>query len=103
MQVVTAVVARLTVGKAPMTLQAKCKTSEKYWGKTAGEETLVFHKGELLTGTMDKAQYGKYGLVHGVQVRPGPSPPPFVPSSHPSGAVLVTQQQTLASSCPWPT
>ena len=72
MQVVTAVVARLTVGKAPMTLQANCKTSEKYWGKTAGEETLVFRKGELLTGTMDKAQYGKYGLVHGVQVRPGP-------------------------------
>ena len=74
----------LTVGKAPMTLQANCKTSEKYWGKTAGEETLVFRKGELLTGTMDKAQYGKYGLVHGVQVRPGPYISCFL---HLSGAV----------------
>jgi DNA-directed RNA polymerase I subunit RPA1 len=67
------VVGHLTAGKAPMTLTAACKTSEKYWGKTAGEETLIFYRGELLTGTMDKAQYGKYGLVHAVQV---PSPPP---------------------------
>lgn len=61
-------IAHLTAGKAPMTVTAPCKTSEKYWGKTAGEETLIFQQGELLTGTMDKAQYGKFGLVHAVQV-----------------------------------
>ena len=94
-------VARLTVGKAPMTLQAKCKTSEKYWGKTAGEETLVFHKGELLTGTMDKAQYGKYGLVHGVQVRPHPSPVSFVPAFLPPLGSCV-RQRTRALSSSWP-
>lgn len=66
---ITAVVGYLTAGKAPLTLTAPCKTSEKYWGKSAGEETLIFHKGELLTGTLDKAQYGKFGLVHAVQVK----------------------------------
>lgn len=29
----------------------------------------MFFKGELLHGCMDKAQYGKFGLVHAVQVR----------------------------------
>ena len=65
---ITALLAHLTAGKAPLTLTAPCKTSEKYWGKSAGEETLIFHRGHLLTGTMDKAQYGKFGLVHAVQV-----------------------------------
>lgn len=60
--------ARLTEGKAPLTLEANCKTTEKYWGKGSGEGVLIVHRGELVTGTMDKAQYGKFGLVHGVQV-----------------------------------
>ena len=63
LQVLTAVLARLTLGKAPITLQAACKTGEKYWGKGNGEETLLFHKGELITWY--------YGQVAVRQVWPG--------------------------------
>ena len=51
-----------------MSLTSKCKTSEKYWGKSNNEEDFVFQTGDLVTGVMDKAQYGKFGLIHSVQV-----------------------------------
>lgn len=51
-----------------MTLQGKCKTNDKYWGKDSGEETFAFWRGHLLTGVMDKSQYSKFGLIHGIQV-----------------------------------
>jgi hypothetical protein len=40
-----------------------------YWGVNSGEGDFVFHKGQLLAGCMDKAQFGKFGLVHAMQVR----------------------------------
>lgn len=61
-------VGRLTAGKASMTLTSNCKVSDKYWGKGNNEEELIFQTGDLVTGVMDKAQYGKFGMVHGVQV-----------------------------------
>lgn len=39
-----------------------------YWGADSGEGEFVFHKGHLLAGCMDKAQFGKFGLVHAMQV-----------------------------------
>lgn len=36
---------------------------------TNGEGEFVFRRGELLAGTLDKAQFGKFGLVHAMQVR----------------------------------
>lgn len=40
-----------------------------YWGTDSGEGDFIFHKGHLLAGCMDKAQFGKFGLVHAMQVR----------------------------------
>lgn len=34
-----------------------------------GEGEFVFWRGELLAGCLDKAQFGKFGLVHAMQVR----------------------------------
>jgi hypothetical protein len=42
-----------------------------YWGADSGEGDFTFYKGQLLAGCMDKAQFGKFGLVHAMQVRPG--------------------------------
>jgi hypothetical protein len=39
-----------------------------YWGSSSDEGTFLFHKGQLLTGCLDKAQFGKFGLVHAMQV-----------------------------------
>ncbi|KAF6245033.1 hypothetical protein COO60DRAFT_1650460 [Scenedesmus sp. NREL 46B-D3] len=38
-----------------------------YWGAGSDEGTFLFHKGLLLTGCLDKAQFGKFGLVHAMQ------------------------------------
>lgn len=51
-----------------MTLSAGGKVGGEYWGKDSGELEMLFHRGELLTGCMDKAQYGRHGLLHGIQV-----------------------------------
>lgn len=40
-----------------------------YWGPDSGEGDFVFHKGHLLAGCLDKAQFGKFGLVHAMQVQ----------------------------------
>lgn len=69
MQVLTSVLSFYTRGKPPLTFTCPGKTPADYWGKTSGETELMFFKGELLHGCMDKAQYGKFGLVHAVQVR----------------------------------
>jgi hypothetical protein len=34
-----------------------------------GEGEFIFWRGELLAGTLDKAQFGKFGLVHAIQAR----------------------------------
>ena len=69
MQVVSAVLGFFTRDMPPLTLSAGSKVPIDYWGEQSGETSVLFHKGELLTGCMDKAQYGMYGLVHAVQVR----------------------------------
>ena len=66
-QVMTALIAHFTAGRPPMTLTAGSKVGGDYWGKTSGELEVLLHRGELLTGCMDKAQYGRHGLLHGIQ------------------------------------
>lgn len=34
----------------------------------SNEGVMLVHKGELVTGILDKAMFGKFGLVHAVQV-----------------------------------
>lgn len=85
-QVISTVLAHFTRGRPPLTLRAGTKVPADYWGKggavryslngrdvdftfpnSADGEMLVV-KGELVTGVLDKAVFGKFGLVHAVQV-----------------------------------
>ena len=67
-QVITALMAHFTAGQPAMTLTAGSKVGAEYWGKSSGELEVLLHRGELLSGCMDKAQYGRHGLLHGIQV-----------------------------------
>ena len=42
---------------------------KNYWCAGSLESQVYVRHCELLHGVMDKAQYGKFGLVHSVQVR----------------------------------
>lgn len=64
---VTTVLNQLTAGQPPLTLTAGTKVPADYWGRSSGETEVVLAGGELVTGVLDKAQFGKYGLVHAVQ------------------------------------
>lgn len=67
-QLLSAVVSYFSRGKAPLTFSAGSKVPADYWGKGNGEGEFVFYKGQLVAGCLDKSQFGKYGLVHAMQV-----------------------------------
>jgi hypothetical protein len=48
--------------------RAGSKVPPSYWGKSSGEGGFTFHKGQLVAGCFDKAQFGKFGLLHAMQV-----------------------------------
>lgn len=52
----------------PLTFIAGSKVPAAYWGLHSGEDELELLNGYLLRGCIDKNQFGKYGLVHAVQV-----------------------------------
>eukprot|EP00798_Chlamydomonas_sp_ICE-L_P025175 gene25175-10810_t len=66
-QVVSTVVSYFTQGLPPLTFHSGSKVPAAYWGVDSGESELRFHKGSLVTGCVDKNQFGKFGLVHAVQ------------------------------------
>ena len=66
-QVITAVLNHVTAGRPPYTVKNTGKVSGEYWGRNNGEVKLRIEKNELLHGVIDKAQFGKYGLVHAVK------------------------------------
>lgn len=65
-QVVGAVLGWLTRGMPPMTMQCGGKVPAAYWGKGNHEATLIVRGNDVLAGVIDKAQFGKNGLVHAV-------------------------------------
>ncbi|KAI9310913.1 hypothetical protein BX666DRAFT_2032405 [Dichotomocladium elegans] len=68
-QVISTILLNLTVGKPQLNLTGKPKVPGKYWGEDAKEEgTVLVMDGELLTGVLDKSQFGAtaYGLVHSI-------------------------------------
>ncbi|TPX70811.1 DNA-directed RNA polymerase [Spizellomyces sp. 'palustris'] len=74
-QVVTTVLLNLTAGSEPLNLKSKARIPAKAWGPTAPEEQAVlFMDGHLLTGVLDKSQFGASanGLVHAVYEIYGP-------------------------------
>jgi len=71
-QVLTTIFNYVTYGLPPFTLKAPIKVSGEYWGKNSGELELIVKDNELVCGVIDKAQFGKYGIVHTVQELYGP-------------------------------
>ena len=85
-QVLSTVLAHFTRGMPPLTLRAGTKVPADFWGKggtvhyslngrdveftfpKSGEGEMLVVNGELVTGVLDKAVFGKFGLVHAVQV-----------------------------------
>ncbi|XP_024394449.1 DNA-directed RNA polymerase I subunit 1 [Physcomitrium patens] len=71
-QVLTTVFNHITHGFPSFTLKAPIKVSGDYWGKTSGELELIVRDNELVCGVIDKAQFGKFGIVHTFQELYGP-------------------------------
>lgn len=63
----TTLLHHLTRGQPPLNLTAGTKVPPDYWGRSNGETEVLVADNELVTGVIDKAQFGKYGLVHAVQ------------------------------------
>ncbi|KAG8371904.1 hypothetical protein BUALT_Bualt12G0011400 [Buddleja alternifolia] len=75
-QVITALLNHITRGCAPCTVKNQAKISKNYFtgNRNEGgdeehnaEHNLLVWKNELVRGVIDKAQFGKFGLVHTVQ------------------------------------
>ncbi|KAJ4969995.1 hypothetical protein NE237_003094 [Protea cynaroides] len=66
-QVISAVLNHLTRGRAPFTVEKTGRIPSEYFGSKSGEDKLLIRENELVHGVIDKAQFGKYGLVHTVQ------------------------------------
>lgn len=71
-QVINTLLEYYTRGKPAATFRSNTKVTEQEWGydKIASEASLFMRRGYLCHGTIDKAQYGKGGLLHAVQVCP---------------------------------
>ncbi|KAJ1703655.1 hypothetical protein LUZ63_003434 [Rhynchospora breviuscula] len=79
-QVITTVLNYITRGRAPFTIERKGRIPKEYIQDNKGkksprkntsqgespEVTLYVHDNELLKGMIDKAQFGKFGIVHTV-------------------------------------
>ncbi|KAJ3173100.1 hypothetical protein HDU88_004559 [Geranomyces variabilis] len=75
-QVITTVLLNLTAESEPLNLISKAKIPAKAWGPTGKEEQgVLFMDGHLLTGVLDKSQFGASadGLVHAVYEVYGPA------------------------------
>lgn len=57
----------ITKGRPSFTVKKSGKVPGDYWGKSSGELEVLIQNNELICGVIDKAQFGKYGLVHIVQ------------------------------------
>lgn len=62
-------------GMPGVNLKSKNKIKADYWGAHSVEDEVLFQDGELLTGVLDKSQYGssQYGLVHSLHELYGPA------------------------------
>ncbi|KAJ7566178.1 hypothetical protein O6H91_02G091400 [Diphasiastrum complanatum] len=71
-QVVTTVLNFITQGRPPYSFKRVGRVSGDYWGKNSQELKVVVKHNELLCGVIDKAQFGKFGLVHSFHELYGP-------------------------------
>jgi DNA-directed RNA polymerase I subunit RPA1 len=74
-QVISTILLNMTYDKVQLNLKSKSRIPAKSWGGVAPEEQEVLvMNGELLTGILDKSQFGAsaHGLVHAVYEIYGP-------------------------------
>lgn len=74
-QVITTVLLNIKPRDVPgINLVSKNKVKDEYWGKGSNENEVLFKNGELLSGILDKSQYGasQYGIVHSLHEVYGP-------------------------------
>ncbi|KAH3666448.1 hypothetical protein OGAPHI_003444 [Ogataea philodendri] len=66
-QIITTVLLNIKPQNIPgVNLKSKNKIKNDYWGNGSQENEVLIHNGELLSGILDKSQYGasQYGLIH---------------------------------------
>lgn len=74
-QIITTLLTNLKPDKmSGLNLESKCKVAGKYWGPNSEEGKVIFKDGALMTGILDKSQFGAsaYGMVHSVYEIYGP-------------------------------
>lgn len=74
-QVIHAVLNHITIGKPPLNLDSATKVPADMWGTKSEEGSVIIRDNELLTGVLDKSQFGatEYGLVHSCYELYGPT------------------------------
>ncbi|ORZ31924.1 hypothetical protein BCR44DRAFT_1539185 [Catenaria anguillulae PL171] len=66
-QVISTLLLNMTRGQPQLNMTSKARVGPKYWGPLGAEEAaVIFCEGELMTGVLDKSQFGAsaFGLVH---------------------------------------
>lgn len=74
-QVITTILLNIKPRGVPgVNLVSQNKVKNEYWGKGSNENEVLFKNGELLSGILDKSQYGasQYGIVHSLHEVYGP-------------------------------
>lgn len=66
-QVITAILCHITRGRSPFNVQKDGRIPKEYFSKDSEECTMNISNNSFIHGMIDKAQFGKYGLVHSVQ------------------------------------
>ncbi|KAJ0988153.1 hypothetical protein J5N97_006509 [Dioscorea zingiberensis] len=65
-QVITSILNHITRGRKPFTVEKDGKIPKEYFGNDLTEHKLLILNNEFVHGMIDKAQFGKHGLVHTV-------------------------------------
>ncbi|KAH7684295.1 DNA-directed RNA polymerase protein [Dioscorea alata] len=65
-QVISSILNYVTRGRKPFTVEKDGRIPKEYFGKDLTEHKLFILNNELIHGMIDKAQFGKHGLVHTV-------------------------------------
>ena len=71
-QVFTAIMMHYTRDQLPLSISCGGKVPEEVFGKGTLEGNLQLWRGHLVTGVVDKAAFGKYGLLHVLHELYGP-------------------------------
>lgn len=75
-QIIGTIIMNLTYGKEPLNMTSKARIPAKSWGGSAPEEqTVLLLDGELMTGVLDKSQFGAsaHGVTHAIYEVYGPA------------------------------